>query len=198
MRREEQLKFCRSCKNQKFDMKQVIICNLTNKPADFEETCSLYIEDAELKDKLEKREIEKETFNKMAGQGKRFANYLIDLAFFAMFSFIFGAVLGIILAIFFPSALSIFDQDNKLIDYSLGLIAGIIYYAFLEMTTGRTIAKFITKTKVVNEKGDKPNFSTILIRTLCRFIPFEPFSFLGSDNSGWHDKFSKTMVIEIK
>ena len=197
MTREEQLRFCKICKNQKFDMKQGIICNLTNKPADFEDYCNSYIEGSELKQKMESNKNENEILNKTASQGKRFANYLIDLICFMIFSFIFGAILGIVLAIVSPSSLSIFEQDNKLIDYLLGFIAGMIYYSILEATTGRTIAKFITKTKVVNEEGVKPDFGTILLRSLCRFIPFEPFSFLGSDNSGWHDKLSKTRVIEI-
>ncbi len=197
MTRDEQLSFCKICKNQKFDMKLGIICGLTNQPADFEENCNSYIEDAELKQKMQSAKIENEILNRTASQGKKFANYLIDLIFFIIFSFIYGSVLGILFAIISPSLLSIFEQDNKLINYALGLTAGMIYYSILEATTGKTIAKFITKTKVVNSKGEKPEFGTILIRSLCRFIPFEPFSFLGSDNSGWHDKLSKTIVVEI-
>ncbi len=197
MTRDEQLNFCKICKNQKFDMKLGIICALTNQPADFEENCNSYIEDAELKQKMQSAKIENEILNRTASQGKRFANYLIDLIFFIIFSFIYGSVLGILFAIISPSLLSIFEQDNKLINYALGLTAGMIYYSILEATTGKTIAKFITKTKVVNSKGEKPEFGAILIRSLCRFIPFEPFSFLGSDNSGWHDKLSKTIVVEI-
>jgi uncharacterized RDD family membrane protein YckC len=178
-------------------MKQGIICNLTNQPADFEETCSSFLEDSELKLKLESTKIENEILSKTASQSKRFANYIIDLVFYIIFSSIFGAILGIVLAIISPSSLAIFEQDNKLINYVLDIIAGMIYFSVLEATTGRTIAKLITKTKVVNEKGEKPNFGTIILRSLCRFIPFEPLSFLGSDNSGWHDKLSKTRVIEI-
>ena len=197
MTREEHLKFCKICKNQKFDMKQGIICGLTNLPADFEETCNSYDEDVELKVKLESNKIKNYILNKTASQGKRFANYLLDLLFLMIFGFICGVILGIVLAILSPSSLSIFEQDNKLIDYLLGFIVGMIYYSTLEITTGRTIAKFITKTKVVDEYGDKPDYGTILLRTVCRFIPFEPFSFLGSETSGWHDRLSKTKGIEI-
>ncbi len=36
----------------------------------------------------------------------------------------------------------------------------------------------------------------IMIRTLCRFIPLDQFSFLFSDNGQfWHDEFCKTKVI---
>lgn len=197
MTRQEQLRFCKICKNQKFDIKQGIICNLTNQPADFEENCNSFIEDSELKQRIESNMPENEILNKTASQGKRLANYLIDLIFFMIFSFIFGAILGIVLAIVSPSSIFVFEQDNLLINYLLAIIAGMIYYSILEATTGRTIAKYITKTKVVNEEGVKPGFGTVLLRSLCRFIPLEPFSFLGSDHSGWHDKLSKTVVIEI-
>jgi len=33
-------------------------------------------------------------------------------------------------------------------------------------------------------------------RTLCRYIPFEPFSFLGNKPIGWHDSLSKTLVVK--
>lgn len=197
MTREEQLKFCKICKNQKFDMNQGIICGLTNQRADFEETCDSFIEDSELKSKIESKAALKDVFNRVASQGKRFVNYLLDLIFLIIFSYIFGIILGIMLAIFSPSSLSIFEQDNELIVYLLGFVIGMIYYTILEASSGKTIAKFITKTKVVDYQGNRPDFGTIFIRSLCRFIPFEPFSFLGSDNSGWHDKLSKTKVIEI-
>jgi len=37
----------------------------------------------------------------------------------------------------------------------------------------------------------------IVIRSLCRFIPLEAFSFLFNDGSGWHDTISSTKVINI-
>jgi uncharacterized RDD family membrane protein YckC len=43
--------------------------------------------------------------------------------------------------------------------------------------------------------GSKPNVYTIIKRTLCRFIPFEIFTFLGSKR-GWHDVFSNTYVVK--
>lgn len=197
MTREEQLRFCKICKNQMFDMKQGIICNLTNQPADFEGNCISYFEDTELKQKVESTKIQKEIINKTASQGKRLTNYLIDSIFLLIFMFIFGTILGLMLAIFSPSTLYTFKDDNKLRDYLIAFILGMIYYSILEATTGKTIAKYITKTKLVNVDGEKPNFGTILLRSLCRFIPFEAFSFLVSDGSGWHDKLTNTRVVEI-
>jgi uncharacterized RDD family membrane protein YckC len=69
-----------------------------------------------------------------------------------------------------------------------------IYYIVGEFYFQQTIGKFFTKSVVVNEYGDKPDFQTILVRTVVRFIPFEPFSFFAG-NRGWHDKWTKTYVI---
>jgi uncharacterized RDD family membrane protein YckC len=51
---------------------------------------------------------------------------------------------------------------------------------------------------VVKKDGSKPDIKTLVIRTLCRFIPFEPFSFLGATPRGWHDTYSDTYVIKKK
>jgi type II secretory pathway pseudopilin PulG len=44
--------------------------------------------------------------------------------------------------------------------------------------------------------GRKPPLKNILGRSLARYIPFEPFSFLtGSHPMGWHDRLSDTLVV---
>jgi uncharacterized RDD family membrane protein YckC len=48
------------------------------------------------------------------------------------------------------------------------------------------------------EDGSKPDFGTTLKRTLCRIIPFEQFSFLGSQSRGWHDSICGTYVVNKK
>lgn len=135
---------------------------------------------------------------KVAGQGKRLSNYLLDIAFLYVFSLTFGFILGIFLIFYSPSLFDSITEENMLTEYLLGFIMGMIYYTTFEALTGRTVAKYITRTKVVDENGEKPDFKTIFLRSLCRFIPFEAFSFLGSDNSGWHDKFTKTKVVVIE
>lgn len=100
------------------------------------------------------------------------------------------------MAILAPDALTFFEEDNKLIDYALGFIAGMLYFTCFEYYSGRTIAKYITKTKVVTENGEKPKLKTVLIRSACRFIPFEQLSFFSSTKSGLHDVLSKTMVVD--
>ena len=197
MTRTEHLKFCSICINQKDDMRKGIICGLTEQIADFEDTCGSFAEDSEVLEQLELEKIENEINDKMASQGKRFLNYLLDLVFIVIFILVFYFILGIILALVAPSTLSNMEEGNKLLQYLVSFIVSMIYYTSFETVTGKSIAKYITKTKVVTEIGEKPNFKMIAIRSLCRFIPLEAFSFLFNDGSGWHDTISSTKVINI-
>ena len=197
MNRIEHLKFCSICIHQKDDMRKGIICELTNQIADFEDTCNSYALDPEIIEQLKLEKIENEVIDKMASQGKRFLNYLLDMVFITIFVFIFFIIIFIALAIIAPSAISDIKDNNMMLGYLIGFIITMIYYLFFEATTGRSIAKYITKTKVVTEMGEKPSFKIILVRSLCRLIPFEAFSFLLNDGSGWHDSISNTRVINI-
>jgi uncharacterized RDD family membrane protein YckC len=199
--REDRIKMCKTCRNVKHDFSLGLVCGLTNKTADFEEKCDVFVGENEPIVKIEKLKSdpaleEPETDLEPASGGKRFTNYLLDTLFIYVSAFILGFVIAII-SIYLSSDLSYIDEDNSIMDYFYGFCIYMVYYTLLEATTGRTIAKYITRTKVVTEDGRKPGFNTILLRSLCRFIPFEPFSFLGS-NSGWHDSLSKTEVVNIK
>lgn len=90
------------------------------------------------------------------------------------------------------------NVDEISIDQDLFLQIGfllfyLVWQTLFEALTGKTVLKFITKTHVVNMDGSKPTFKTIMLRNLCRFIPFNALSFLG--NRGWHDSVSKTQVV---
>jgi uncharacterized RDD family membrane protein YckC len=195
MTREEHLKFCEICKNQKYSMNQGIICRFTNKIADFEGTCNLFEEDSDLVSRL------KRTKTKGAGatvsKERRFVNLILDTIVYSILYIIFLFVFLIVLKFISPSSSDKITEDSKILFTSLYLVVFWLYYFTMESWTGRTIAKYITKTKVVNEKGEKPSAKTIMLRTICRSIPFEYFSYLGEDNFGWHDSLSKTKVIEV-
>jgi uncharacterized RDD family membrane protein YckC len=77
-------------------------------------------------------------------------------------------------------------------------VQSIIFYFILEVTTQRTIGKFVTGTMVVMEDGSKPGADAIIKRTLCRLIPFEAFSFFADTSRGWHDTISGTYVVNVK
>ena len=68
----------------------------------------------------------------------------------------------------------------------------------MESISQRTIGKLVTQTKVVLENGEKPAPETIILRSLCRFIPFNAISFLGNIPRGWHVTISKTFVVDLK
>jgi len=70
-----------------------------------------------------------------------------------------------------------------------------LYYFLTETYFSRTFAKYFTKTIVITNDGTKPGYKTIFIRTLCRFIPLEALTFLGSNFRGVHDLFSDTYVV---
>jgi uncharacterized RDD family membrane protein YckC len=191
----EQLNYCKICKNQKFSMSLGAICRFTDQSADFEGTCNSFEEDTDLVHRLNRTEIT--GCGSIASTEKRFANYIIDSICFYVFCIIIGALLGIVMAVYFPTSVKIFDRDSKMVNYLFGFCIMFIFYFISEALTGRTLGKLITKTKVVKENGLPPGFRDILLRTLCRFIPFDALSFFSQDNLGWHDKLSKTKVVVI-
>jgi uncharacterized RDD family membrane protein YckC len=124
------------------------------------------------------------------GKGKRFATYLIDYLCIYATIFIFGFLVTLI---FGQAGLNAVLAINDIV---LSLTFYFVYYVFFEGIWARTPAKLILGTVVVTEEGTKPSLRAVLIRTLSRFVPFEPFSFLGE--RGWHDGFSKTHVISTR
>ncbi|MEO8534134.1 MAG: RDD family protein [Flavobacterium sp.] len=130
--------------------------------------------------------------------GQRFLNYILDNIFILLTIFILG-----IFTAFFSSLFDLYglaswqgnigDLEGRLIF----IFITIVYYTFTEGLFGRSLGKLITGTIVVDENGEKPDFGTILKRTLCRIIPFDGLSFLGSGR-GWHDSMSDTYVVNKK
>lgn len=82
------------------------------------------------------------------------------------------------------------------IDINILYLIFPLYYILFENFLQRTPGKYISKTIVVNDYGEKPSFKTIIIRTLVRYIPLEAFSCLDDYSRGWHDKWSNTYVIK--
>lgn len=114
----------------------------------------------------------------------RLLNYLLDNIFLAL-------VGSVLLATFFPEEpLSAGSPVLLAVLYPLQFA----YYFICEHFYGRTLSKVLTNCYVTTEYNEKPTLKAILLRTLCRHIPFEYFSFLGT-GIGWHDKFSKTFVV---
>ena len=68
----------------------------------------------------------------------------------------------------------------------------LIYFFISEMFFSKTIGKKIMNLKVVVEK-DK--FISILVRTICRLIPFDVITFIFFKDKLLHDYLSKTRVV---
>lgn len=132
-----------------------------------------------------------------ASQGTRLANYIID--YVCQLVLLFGFVIVLTIISLFTAnenILARIESMNRIEEYALGAVTALIYYNVFEIFFSRTIGKFITKTIVVDIHGEKPDSQEILVRSLCRLIPFEGFSFLGAPNKGWHDSISKTYVVK--
>jgi uncharacterized RDD family membrane protein YckC len=60
---------------------------------------------------------------------------------------------------------------------------------------GKTLGKYVTFTRAVDNSGHSMSFLQLIFRTFARFIPFNPFSFIGKESNGWHDLLSSSMVV---
>ncbi len=135
----------------------------------------------------------------LAPAGKRFANYLIDFGAQYLLALLIGVVASGLYLLFEIDGFIIWISEmNPIQEFMLGMVIQVLYYGVFETTSSRSLGKLITGTKVVCYDGTKPDAGTIGVRTLCRFIPFEIFSFLGSNARGWHDSISKTYVVDVK
>ena len=134
------------------------------------------------------RVAKKEVNSGIVSSGKRFLNFIID--FFACM--IGASILGFIISFFINISEGLF-----LLLFSQLLFLGtyFAYYAIMEIKFQKTVGKFLTKTKVVKMDGRKPENFEIIMRTFCRFIPFDRVTFLFMKN-GIHDFLSKTTVIK--
>jgi uncharacterized RDD family membrane protein YckC len=187
---KEQLEFCEICEFQKYTVKQGLICNQTEKPAEFEKVCEKFCENSELKKSRDYFRHQAFIHSKSVGIEVRLLNYFLDLIFIVVLSILFSYGLRMIHPGTSPTG-----EEGKLFNTFYTIIVFFIYYIVFESLTNRTLAKFITGTKVITTDCKKPKFKAIVIRTLCRLIPLEQLSFLGDDVTGWHDDFSKTVVI---
>ena len=125
-----------------------------------------------------------------AGKGRRFATYLIDYILINVVMFVIGVLSVMLMG---EAGVELLEGGSNIV---LAIAVFLLYYIFFEGLWARTPAKFMLGTVVVMEDGSKPPFGKVVIRTLCRCIPFEPFSFFG--DRGWHDGISDTRVVSTR
>jgi uncharacterized RDD family membrane protein YckC len=138
-------------------------------------------------------------YNK-ASQGQRFLNFLIDNVVIRIaLAYVTGVAVGYLLTLISPEfyySLTYNKSRLYLISVFIVLIDYILYYSLFEgIFKGRTVGKFITGTKAINENGIELTFKNAFLRSACRLIPFEAFSGFGTP---WHDSITNTMVIKSR
>ena len=133
----------------------------------------------------------------LATQGQRFLNLLVDLFFIYIIVLSVATTIILIADVTGHFSVSTWVETmswTAILGYSLVIL--FLYYFLTEVYFSRTLAKFVTRTVVVQKGGTKPTIKMIFIRTICRFIPFEPLSYLGNATRGWHDSISGTYVVK--
>lgn len=141
-------------------------------------------------DLLAKIEHQRKSDSMKVSPTTRFIHLVVD----SIASIIVVVILGFIFSFLIVPTNRILEVVYGYFMFELG---HFVYYVFMETKYQKTIGKFITKTKVVNKDGTKPEAGDILRRTLCRLIPLDRISFLFV-SVGIHDKFSDTIVIKDK
>jgi uncharacterized RDD family membrane protein YckC len=201
MKREDHLKFCTVCQLKDFDARQGVICSLTGKQADFEGSCPTFKPTADADVHTTPYDYPSTAINvenRMASTGKRFANHIVDTIVVYFLVFISGVLMAIGTELTTPGYIDSVDENDPgftALSYLLGFSVFFVYYALMESVFGVTVGKVITGTRVVDKHGRVPKTSTVMLRTLSRFVPFEAFSFLGSAR-GWHDSWTDTWVVD--
>lgn len=134
----------------------------------------------------------------LAALEQRFINWFLDTVMLIVLSVIFIFIIATVSTSYGNKVLPTYLLINPIGQFTFITITRLIYYVSFETLFGRTVGKFVTQTIVVDENGEPANHQTILIRTLCRLIPFYEFSFFGIPTRGWHDSISKTFVVDKK
>lgn len=109
--------------------------------------------------------------------------------------FMMDTIIWFVLAAILTLGLDGNDFLQRLVAYVIMLGTFLGYYYVMESKYHKTVAKFVTKTRVILSNGDEPDKRDILQRTLCRLIPFDTISYLFTKN-GFHDRLSNTTLIK--
>ena len=142
-------------------------------------------------------ELEEEIILEPATPGQRFVNLLLDSIGTYIVMAVVGVIIGVLTVVSAGAANSTTAMAGLqmiLIFVNLGMY--VAYFTLIEgLSNGRSLGKLATRTRVVKEDGSPITLKDAFIRSLCRCIPFEPFSMLAG--RPWHDTISRTKVVKI-
>ncbi|OIQ30783.1 MAG: hypothetical protein BM564_00815 [Bacteroidetes bacterium MedPE-SWsnd-G2] len=139
---------------------------------------------------IDKQNIQINSHSKIIADSlSRLLNLLVDTVIWLALFLIIITLLDLVLL----------KYASPFAQYVVTLIIALLvyfgYYIYFEFNYQWTIGKLITQTKVSSTTGFDLTHKQIVIRTLCRLFPLSPVSFLFS-KSGFHDKWSETVVIK--
>ena len=117
--------------------------------------------------RTEVQDVETSSTLQLATKGQRFANMLLDTMFYQLFIF----VCAFVAALTDPSLVLVLEDYS----FPFSIAVMLLYYIGFEGVMGRTPAKAITGTRVVDEAGRPASLGQVLGRTFSRIVPFEPF-----------------------
>jgi uncharacterized RDD family membrane protein YckC len=125
----------------------------------------------------------------LASKGQRLLNLVID----------YLAQRALALAVGWALALAGVPLHLHVLTFTISSVFAVWigYYVACELLFGCTLGKFVTRTRVVDESGNRPSFLQIVGRTFARLVPFEPFSCFDNPPIGWHDRWSGTRVVRL-
>ena len=124
----------------------------------------------------------------LASRRRRLANSLLDTVGYVVVSMVIG-IIGAVVNLTFN--VDVIGYLGPLFSIAVFLL----YYIVSEALFGRTLGKLVTGTRVVAESGGPAKLWQVVLRTLYRFVPMEPLSFLSKRRPGWHDRWSNTRVV---
>jgi len=125
----------------------------------------------------------------ISSKSVRFGHYILDNVYIS----IIASSTIMDLYNFFNSGLDALNSLNIFAPI-FAMVIPFVYYFATEAIFKQSIGKVLTGSYVRSQNGKPANTAQILGRSLCRFIPFEAFSFLTDPMAKWHDKFSGTEV----
>jgi len=138
-----------------------------------------------------------------ASTGQRFLNWLIDnlVIRFGIFYLTAPFFMHVMVTLFYDFVQNILDSDNTFglyfLSYILAIFNYLLYYPLCEKAfKGYTLGKLITGTRAIRLDQTELTFKDVLLRTVCRLVPFEALSALGG--VPWHDKWTNTTVVKTR
>jgi uncharacterized RDD family membrane protein YckC len=195
---DHQLSYCSICTKKHFDAQDGITCSLTGRKPDFTGACPTFdpMAGADVSLVGKPRPFVPES----VGLGKRFVHLAIDAVVYYILIMVMSFTLFVLLSIALPDlAESLISEDGRtpFWAYVYSFAIYILYYTLMEAWLGRTFGKMVTGSRVVDDQGRKPSMEIAFKRSISRLVPFEGFSFLGSEPRGWHDKWTDTYVVPM-